>query len=172
MTIRKCLILNGVLATFLAACSGAAGDDDGGGSDFLEFSGAYTLTYQRVQSNSNCTTEDPDWIQGILILGDGGEFDFGTTYQVDAEKTGPDTYAFDADLSDGTGLTHVSGVGTFVDSSGSLQIAGGDDDGIVADYTTDCRVRGTYFGARTSPSEARVGVRGRSPWKPCCSFGP
>lgn len=154
MVIRKCLILNGVFATFLvAACSGGAagGDDDDGGS-FADVAGAYTLTYQRVQSNSNCTTEDPDWIQGILLIDAGGEFDFGATYQVDAEKTGPDTYSFDADLTDGTGLTHVSGVGTFVDSSGSLQIAGGDDDGIVADYTTNCRVRGTYFGARTTSS--------------------
>ena len=79
-------------------------------------------------------------------------YHFGVSYQVEADMTGGDTFAFDADLTDGTGLTHVSGAGTFVDSSGSLQIVGGDDDGIVADYETDCRVRGTYFGVRTTSS--------------------
>lgn len=150
------MILNVALATLLgtgiAACSGGSTGADDDGDSFLEFAGAYTLTYQRQQANSNCTTEDPDWIQGILILSESGEFDFGTSYQVSGELTGPDTYSFNGDLTDGTGLTHVSGVGTFVDSSGSLQIVGGDDDGIVADYVTDCRVRGTYFGARTTSS--------------------
>ena len=151
------MILHALLATLLgaviASCSGGVGgDDDDDGSSFAGLEGAYTLTYQRVQANSNCTTEDPDWIQGILILSESGELDFGTSYVVQASKTGADTYSFDEDVTDATGLTHVSGVGTIADSSGTLQIIGGDDDGIVADYTTNCRVRGTYFGARTTSS--------------------
>lgn len=151
MSVRKCLILQCVAATALtaaSACTGGSSDDDGG-SGFGAFAGAYVLSYSRVQANSNCTTEDPDWIQGILIVGD-GEFDFGGTYQVAAELVGEDGFSFDTDLTDGTGLTHVSGVGTFVEGTGgSVQIVGGDDDGIVADYVTECRVRGTYTGNKT-----------------------
>ena len=145
------MILSGVFANLLVACSGTAGDEEPRDS-FAEFAGAYTLTYQRVQANDACVDEDPDWIQGILIVSESGELDFGVDYQVGAELTGTDTYVFDEDLTDGTGLIHVSGAGTFVDSSGSLQVVGGDDDGIVADYTGNCRVRGTYFGARTTSS--------------------
>lgn len=133
----------------VASCSGGAGD--GGGSAFAPYAGAYTLVYQRVAPNSNCTDEDPDWIQGILIVGESGELDFGLDYQVNAELTGEDAFAFDQDLSDAAGLVHVSGTGTFVMGT-SLRIVGGDDDGIVADYANDCRVRGTYSGARTTSS--------------------
>jgi hypothetical protein len=156
MNARNSLILVCLAATAfvaLSACSGsggAGGDDDDGGS-FGAFEGPYTLSYFRVQANSNCTDEDPDWVQGILII-EGGTFDFGGTYQVAADLTG-DTYTFDGDLTDPAGLIHVSGTGTFVESTGgTILIVGGDDDGIVADYDTECRVRGTYTGAKTVSS--------------------
>jgi hypothetical protein len=153
MTLRKCLILQVAAATFfsgVSACSGG-GAGGGGGSDFAEFAGAYTLVYERVAPNSNCTDEDPDWIQGILILDESGELDFGLDYQVDAQLTDDAAFEFDQDLTDPAGLVHVSGIGTFVMGT-SLRIVGGDDDGIVADYANDCRVRGTYSGARTISS--------------------
>ena len=154
MIVRNSLILACLAATLpisISACSGAGDDDDDGGS-FGAYEGAYTLSYSRVQSNSNCTDEDPDWVQGILIIG-GGQFDFGGDYQVDAALTGDDAYSFDGDLTDPSGLIHVSGIGTFVEgTAGHIQIAGGDDDGIVADYETECRVRGTYTGAQTVSS--------------------
>ena len=153
MILRKCLILQAVAATFfsgVSACSGG-GSPGGGGTDFAEFAGAYTLVYERVAPNSNCTDEDPDWIHGILIVDESGELDFGVDYQVAAERTGDETFSFDQDLTDGAGLVHVSGVGSFVMGT-SLRIVGGDDDGIVADYVNDCRVRGTYTGARTTGS--------------------
>lgn len=153
MILRKCLILQATAATFfssMVACSGG-GSQGGGGADFAEFAGAYTLVYERVAPNSNCTDEDPDWIQGILLVDESGELDFGVDYQVAAERTGDETFAFDQDLTDGAGLVHVSGVGSFVQGT-SLRIVGGDDDGIVADYANACRVRGTYSGARTTGS--------------------
>ena len=153
MVLRKCLILQVAAATFffgVSACSGG-GAGDGGGSDFAEFAGAYTLVYERIAPNSNCTDEDPDWIQGILIVDESGELDFGVDYQVDAALTGEDTFSFDQDLTDGAGLVHVSGLGSFVTGT-SLRIVGADEDGIVADYANECRVRGTYSGARTTGS--------------------
>jgi hypothetical protein len=148
------LILQVAAATFfsvVSACSGGSGSAGGGGTDFAEFAGAYTLVYQRVAPNSNCTDEDPDWIQGILIVEESGELDFGLDYQIDAELTGDATFSFDQNLTDPAGLVHVFGIGSFVQGT-SLRIVGGDDDGIVADYANDCRVRGTYSGARTMSS--------------------
>ena len=155
MTASKCLIPLAVAASLSAAPACSGGDDGAtGNGGERDVEGAYTVTYQRVQSNSNCTTEDPDWIQGILVLEQQGsslQFDFGLDYQVGGTLDG-DTYTFEGDLTDGDGLVHVAGTGAFVDSAGELFIVGGDDDGIVADYVTDCRVRGTYSGARTTGS--------------------
>ena len=50
-------------------------------------------------------------------------------------------------------ITEASGLGAFAEGTGGLvRIEGDDVDGIVADYDTECRVHGTYSGAKTTSS--------------------
>lgn len=154
MRVHKSLIPLAVAATLTivqTACSG--GDDDGGGGGLpLDVSGAYTLVYERVQSNSNCVFpgNDPTWVFGILLLAQDGDaltFDFGQGYVVQGSRDG-DAWSFSGALTDSAGLVSVTGVGAFTTSSGSPFVESDDVDGIVADYDNDCRVRGRYSGVR------------------------
>ena len=154
MSLQKSLLPALVAAMVtVSACSGGGGSPSGDAGDKA---GAYTLTYARTQRSGDCPNEeDPTWVQGILIIGDDESFDFGAGYVVDGAIAG-DAYAFEGPITDVNGLLSVSGSGAFVTSGSTLSIMGDAVEGIIADYNTDleegadCRVRGTYSGAKTT----------------------
>ena len=153
MRVHKSLISVAAAATLVlvqVACSG--GGDGGGGGVPTDVTGAYTLVYQRVQSNSNCVfpANDPTWVFGILQIAQDGDtltFDFGQGYVVQGSREGDD-WTFSGALTDSAGLVSVTGLGVFTTSSGAPYLDSDDVDGIVADYDNECRVRGMYSGVR------------------------
>lgn len=140
------------LAAFLAvsaACGGASG------GEALDVAGAYTLTYAKVGGSCTGNAQNPDFVQGILVITQNGQnvtFDFGQGMSVPGTVDGDGEYAFDGDLTDTNGLLHVQGAGMFTTTG--LQAAQGEQ-GIRAQYdtdasgTADCVTYGTYAGNKT-----------------------
>lgn len=155
MTYSGRWLRTGVSASIAAFLAGAAACGGGSGGAALDVAGAYTLSYAKVGGSCTGSAQNPDFVQGILVVSQNGQnltFDFGQGMSVPGTVDGAGAYAFDGDLTDTNGLLHVEGAGMFTTTG--LQAAQGED-GIRAEYdtdasgTADCVTYGTYSGNKT-----------------------
>lgn len=116
----------------------------------MDVEGAYTVTY--TKTGGSCATENPDWVQGVLLVTQNGsalEFDFGDPYVLSGTVDASGIYEFQGALTDAEGLVSAQGRGTF--TSTAIESADGNTSataGIAAQYDNGgaCATYGTYSG--------------------------